>query len=108
MSLEKSICLSSKRKTQRVAPPTSGASGLWSLPRRATPRSRAPPVLLAQRASCGGDGRAMAALLRPARWLLRAGAAPRLPLSLRLLAGGLSRPHAVPFLPAGRGGPLAG
>ncbi|XP_047600566.1 leucine-rich PPR motif-containing protein, mitochondrial [Lutra lutra] len=50
----------------------------------------------------------MAALLRPARWLLRAGAAPRLPLSLRLLAGGLSRPHAVPCLPAGRGGPLAG
>uniref|UniRef100_A0A452SC02 Leucine-rich PPR motif-containing protein, mitochondrial n=1 Tax=Ursus americanus TaxID=9643 RepID=A0A452SC02_URSAM len=50
----------------------------------------------------------MAALLRPARWLLRAGAAPRLPLSLRLLAGGLSRSHASPCLPAARAGPVAG
>ncbi|XP_027477213.1 leucine-rich PPR motif-containing protein, mitochondrial isoform X2 [Zalophus californianus] len=50
----------------------------------------------------------MAALLRPARWLLQAGADPRLPLSLRLLAGGLSRPHAAPCLPAARAGPVAG
>ncbi|XP_034857554.1 leucine-rich PPR motif-containing protein, mitochondrial [Mirounga leonina] len=50
----------------------------------------------------------MAALLRPARWLLRAGTTPRLPLSLRLLAGGLSRPHAAPCLPAARAGPVAG
>uniref|UniRef100_A0A8C9DIE5 Leucine-rich PPR motif-containing protein, mitochondrial n=1 Tax=Prolemur simus TaxID=1328070 RepID=A0A8C9DIE5_PROSS len=39
----------------------------------------------------------MAALLRPARWLLRAGFAPRLPLSLRLFAGGPGRPLAVPL-----------
>ncbi|XP_037384043.1 leucine-rich PPR motif-containing protein, mitochondrial [Talpa occidentalis] len=38
----------------------------------------------------------MAALLRPARWLLRAGAPSRLPLSLRLLAGGPGRPLAGP------------
>ncbi|XP_045301842.1 leucine-rich PPR motif-containing protein, mitochondrial [Leopardus geoffroyi] len=50
----------------------------------------------------------MAALLRSARWLLRAGAAPRLPLSLRLLPGGASRLHAAPFLPAARAGPVAG
>ncbi|XP_068420505.1 leucine-rich PPR motif-containing protein, mitochondrial [Eschrichtius robustus] len=50
----------------------------------------------------------MAALLRPARWLFRAGAAPHLPLSLRLLAGGPSRPHAA-FCPrAARAGPVAG
>ncbi|XP_040849102.1 leucine-rich PPR motif-containing protein, mitochondrial [Ochotona curzoniae] len=45
----------------------------------------------------------MAALLRPAGWLLRAGAAPRLPLSLRLLAGCSRRPRAVP----GAGGLLS-
>ncbi|XP_058407312.1 leucine-rich PPR motif-containing protein, mitochondrial [Diceros bicornis minor] len=50
----------------------------------------------------------MAALLRPARWLLRAGAAPRLPLPLRLLAGGPSWPHAALCLPAARPGPAAG
>ncbi|XP_012611837.2 leucine-rich PPR motif-containing protein, mitochondrial [Microcebus murinus] len=50
----------------------------------------------------------MAALLRPARWLLRAGVAPRLPLSLRLFAGGPGRPHGVPGLPAARAGPVAG
>ncbi|XP_012659501.2 leucine-rich PPR motif-containing protein, mitochondrial [Otolemur garnettii] len=42
----------------------------------------------------------MAALLRPARWLLRAGAAPRLPLSLRLLTSGPGWPHAGVCLPA--------
>ncbi|XP_062065344.1 leucine-rich PPR motif-containing protein, mitochondrial [Lepus europaeus] len=50
----------------------------------------------------------MAALLRPARWLLRAGRAARLPLSLRLLAGCSGLPHAVPCLPAARSGPIAG
>ncbi|XP_003926809.3 leucine-rich PPR motif-containing protein, mitochondrial [Saimiri boliviensis] len=50
----------------------------------------------------------MAALLRPARWLLRAGAAPRLTLSLRLLAGGPGRPHVVSYLPAARARPVAG
>ncbi|XP_045405457.1 leucine-rich PPR motif-containing protein, mitochondrial [Lemur catta] len=50
----------------------------------------------------------MAALLRPARWLLRAGFAPRLPLSLRLFAGGPGRPLAVPCLPAARAGPAGG
>ncbi|XP_069351238.1 leucine-rich PPR motif-containing protein, mitochondrial [Eulemur rufifrons] len=50
----------------------------------------------------------MAALLRPARWLLQAGFAPRLPLSLRLFAGCPGRPHAVPCLPAARAGPVAG
>ncbi|XP_036291062.1 leucine-rich PPR motif-containing protein, mitochondrial isoform X5 [Pipistrellus kuhlii] len=48
----------------------------------------------------------MAALLRPARWLLRAGAAPRLPLSLRLLAGGPGRPPAARCLPADRTAPV--
>ncbi|XP_032095335.1 leucine-rich PPR motif-containing protein, mitochondrial [Sapajus apella] len=50
----------------------------------------------------------MAALLRPARWLLRAGAAPRLTLSLRLLAGGPGRPHVGSYLPAARAKPVAG
>ncbi|PNI47973.1 LRPPRC isoform 9 [Pan troglodytes] len=50
----------------------------------------------------------MAALLRSARWLLRAGAAPRLPLSLRLLPGGPGRLHAASYLPAARAGPVAG
>uniref|UniRef100_A0A8C0R8B6 Leucine rich pentatricopeptide repeat containing n=1 Tax=Canis lupus dingo TaxID=286419 RepID=A0A8C0R8B6_CANLU len=50
----------------------------------------------------------MAALLRPARWLLRARAAPRLPLSLRLLASGPRRPYAAPCVPAARAGPVAG
>ncbi|XP_072793888.1 leucine-rich PPR motif-containing protein, mitochondrial [Vicugna pacos] len=50
----------------------------------------------------------MAALLRPARWLLRAGAAPRLPFSLRLVAGGPGRPHAALCLPAARAGRVAG
>ncbi|KAM9187350.1 leucine-rich PPR motif-containing protein, mitochondrial [Dugong dugon] len=50
----------------------------------------------------------MAALLRPARWLLRAGAAPRLPLSLRLLTGGPGRPHAAAYLPAARARVAAG
>ncbi|XP_006159968.1 leucine-rich PPR motif-containing protein, mitochondrial [Tupaia chinensis] len=50
----------------------------------------------------------MAALLRSARWLLRAGAAGRLPLSLRLLAGCPGRPHAAPCLPTARAGPAAG
>nr|XP_020041273.1 leucine-rich PPR motif-containing protein, mitochondrial isoform X2 [Castor canadensis] len=44
----------------------------------------------------------MAALLRPARWLLSAGASSRLPLSLRLLAGGPARSPSVPSLPAAR------
>ncbi|KAM7078688.1 leucine-rich PPR motif-containing protein, mitochondrial [Molossus nigricans] len=47
----------------------------------------------------------MAALLRPARWLLRAGATARLPLSLRLLAGGPGRPHAALCQPAARAAP---
>ncbi|XP_027995808.2 leucine-rich PPR motif-containing protein, mitochondrial [Eptesicus fuscus] len=50
----------------------------------------------------------MAALLRPARWLLRAGAAPRLPLSLRLLAGGPGRPPAARCQPAARIAPVPG
>ncbi|XP_007942609.1 leucine-rich PPR motif-containing protein, mitochondrial [Orycteropus afer afer] len=52
----------------------------------------------------------MAALLRPARWLFHARAAARLPLSLRLLAGGPGRPHAVPAsrIPAARTEPVAG
>ncbi|KAM9601703.1 leucine-rich PPR motif-containing protein, mitochondrial isoform 1-T1 [Trichechus inunguis] len=50
----------------------------------------------------------MAALLRPARWLLRAGAAPRLPLSLRLLTGGPGRPHTAACVPAARARPAAG
>ncbi|XP_066123121.1 leucine-rich PPR motif-containing protein, mitochondrial [Saccopteryx bilineata] len=50
----------------------------------------------------------MAAILRPAVWLLRAGAAPRLPLSLRLLAGGSGRPHAALCPPAARAEPVAG
>ena len=50
----------------------------------------------------------MAALLRPARWLLRAGVAPRLPLSMRLLAGGPGGPHAVVFQPAARAAPVTG
>uniref|UniRef100_K9IP78 Leucine-rich PPR motif-containing protein, mitochondrial n=1 Tax=Desmodus rotundus TaxID=9430 RepID=K9IP78_DESRO len=50
----------------------------------------------------------MAALLRSARWLLRAGVAPRLPLSMRLLAGGLGGPHAVVFQPAARAAPVTG
>ncbi|XP_008581378.1 PREDICTED: leucine-rich PPR motif-containing protein, mitochondrial-like, partial [Galeopterus variegatus] len=50
----------------------------------------------------------MAALLRPARWLLRAGSASRLPLSLRLLAGGPCRRHAAPCPPAARAGPVGG
>ncbi|KAM6179765.1 leucine-rich PPR motif-containing protein, mitochondrial [Erethizon dorsatum] len=44
----------------------------------------------------------MAALLRPARWLLRAAVSPRLPLSLRLLAGGPGRPLVASCLPAAR------
>uniref|UniRef100_A0A8C4L736 Leucine-rich PPR motif-containing protein, mitochondrial n=1 Tax=Equus asinus asinus TaxID=83772 RepID=A0A8C4L736_EQUAS len=50
----------------------------------------------------------MAALLRPARWLLRAGAAPGLPLPLRLLAGGPGRPRVALCLPAALPGPAAG
>ncbi|ELK14743.1 leucine-rich PPR motif-containing protein, mitochondrial isoform X1 [Pteropus alecto] len=50
----------------------------------------------------------MAALLRPAGWLLRAGAAPRLPLSLRLLAGAPGWPHAALCHPSARAGPVAG
>uniref|UniRef100_A0AAA9S7U0 Leucine-rich PPR motif-containing protein, mitochondrial n=1 Tax=Bos taurus TaxID=9913 RepID=A0AAA9S7U0_BOVIN len=50
----------------------------------------------------------MAALLRSARWLLRATAAPYLPLSLRLLAGGPGRPHAALCLRAARARPVAG
>uniref|UniRef100_A0A452FEZ5 Leucine-rich PPR motif-containing protein, mitochondrial n=1 Tax=Capra hircus TaxID=9925 RepID=A0A452FEZ5_CAPHI len=50
----------------------------------------------------------MAALLRPARWLLRAAAAPYLPLSLRLLAGGPGRPDAAVCLRAARARPVAG
>ncbi|KAM5252060.1 leucine-rich PPR motif-containing protein, mitochondrial isoform 2-T2 [Hipposideros larvatus] len=50
----------------------------------------------------------MAALLRSARWFLRAGAAPRFPISLRLLAGGPGRPHAALRQPAARAGPVAG
>lgn len=52
--------------------------------------------------------RAMASLLRPACWLLRAGAAPRLPLSLRLCAGSLGRPPAARFLLASRAGQVPG
>ncbi|XP_042531346.1 leucine-rich PPR motif-containing protein, mitochondrial [Dipodomys spectabilis] len=50
----------------------------------------------------------MAALLRPAGRLLGAGATPRLPLSLRLLASGLCRPLAAPCPPAVRAWPVAG
>nr|XP_036846737.1 leucine-rich PPR motif-containing protein, mitochondrial [Manis javanica] len=50
----------------------------------------------------------MASLLRPACWLLRAGAAPRLPLSLRLCAGSLGRPPAARFLLASRAGQVPG
>ncbi|KAB0363233.1 hypothetical protein FD754_007389 [Muntiacus muntjak] len=50
----------------------------------------------------------MAALLRPARWLLRAAAAPYLPLSLRLFAGGPGRPHAALCLRAAGARPVAG
>ncbi|KAM5292635.1 leucine-rich PPR motif-containing protein, mitochondrial [Ctenodactylus gundi] len=50
----------------------------------------------------------MAALLRSARWLLRARASPRVPLCLRLPAGGPGRPHAAPCLPAARAQPFAG
>nr|XP_019604192.1 PREDICTED: leucine-rich PPR motif-containing protein, mitochondrial [Rhinolophus sinicus] len=50
----------------------------------------------------------MAALLRSARWFLRPGAAPRFPISLRLLAGGPGRPHAALCRPAARAGPVAG
>ncbi|KAF6321370.1 leucine rich pentatricopeptide repeat containing [Rhinolophus ferrumequinum] len=49
----------------------------------------------------------MAALLRSARWFLRPGAAPRFPISLRLLAGGPGRPHAALCRPATRAGPVA-
>ncbi|XP_055475023.1 leucine-rich PPR motif-containing protein, mitochondrial [Psammomys obesus] len=50
----------------------------------------------------------MAALLRPARWLLGAGAASRLPLSLRLLAGGPGRLSAATRGAAAGGRPAAG
>ncbi|KAF4016265.1 hypothetical protein G4228_008102 [Cervus hanglu yarkandensis] len=50
----------------------------------------------------------MAALLRPARWFLRAAAAPYLPLSLRLFAGGPGRPHAALCLRAAGAWPVAG
>uniref|UniRef100_A0A8C3YMW0 Leucine-rich PPR motif-containing protein, mitochondrial n=1 Tax=Catagonus wagneri TaxID=51154 RepID=A0A8C3YMW0_9CETA len=50
----------------------------------------------------------MAALLRPASRLLRAGVARSLPLNLRLLAGVPGRPHAALCLPASRTGPVAG
>ncbi|XP_036922393.1 leucine-rich PPR motif-containing protein, mitochondrial isoform X1 [Sturnira hondurensis] len=50
----------------------------------------------------------MAALLRPGCWLLRAGVAPRLPLSMRLLAGCPGRPHAAVCQPAARAAPFAG
>ncbi|XP_048208975.1 leucine-rich PPR motif-containing protein, mitochondrial isoform X2 [Perognathus longimembris pacificus] len=50
----------------------------------------------------------MAALLRPAGRLLGSGATPRLPLSLRLLAGGLCRPLAAPCVPAVCTRPVAG
>ncbi|XP_013372996.1 PREDICTED: leucine-rich PPR motif-containing protein, mitochondrial [Chinchilla lanigera] len=50
----------------------------------------------------------MAALLRPARWLLRASVSPRLPLSRRLLAGGPGRPLVASRLPAARARPPAG
>lgn len=43
-------------KLKRHLPPlTSGTLSLWSLPRRATLRSRAPPVLLAERATYLGE-----------------------------------------------------
>lgn len=47
-------------------------------------------------------------MLRPARWLLCAGVSPRLPLSLRFLAGGTSRPLGASCLPAARARPFAG
>ncbi|XP_012379649.2 leucine-rich PPR motif-containing protein, mitochondrial [Dasypus novemcinctus] len=50
----------------------------------------------------------MAALLRPARCFLRAGVAARLPLSLRLLAGGPGWLHAAPGRLAARARPVAG
>ncbi|XP_075392273.1 leucine-rich PPR motif-containing protein, mitochondrial [Tenrec ecaudatus] len=50
----------------------------------------------------------MAALLRPARWLLRAGPAPRLPLALRLLVGGPGRLHGAPRPPTPLAGPVTG
>ncbi|XP_006882438.1 PREDICTED: leucine-rich PPR motif-containing protein, mitochondrial [Elephantulus edwardii] len=49
----------------------------------------------------------MAALLRPARWLLRTCPAPRLPLSLRFSGGGPGRLHAVPCLSAARVEPFS-
>ncbi|XP_052042455.1 leucine-rich PPR motif-containing protein, mitochondrial [Apodemus sylvaticus] len=50
----------------------------------------------------------MAALLRPARWLLGAAAAPRLPLSLRLPAGGPVQLSSVVRVAAAGGRPAAG
>ncbi|EGW03195.1 leucine-rich PPR motif-containing protein, mitochondrial [Cricetulus griseus] len=50
----------------------------------------------------------MAALLRPARWLLGAAATPRLPLTLRLLAGGPGRLFSVSRVAAAGGKPPAG
>ncbi|XP_008821306.1 leucine-rich PPR motif-containing protein, mitochondrial [Nannospalax galili] len=50
----------------------------------------------------------MAALLRPARWLLAAGASRRLPLYLRLFAGGPGRPSSVSRLTAADVRPAAG
>lgn len=50
----------------------------------------------------------MAALLRPAQWLLHTCVSPRLPLSLRLLVGGPGRPLVASSLPAARARPSAG
>lgn len=50
----------------------------------------------------------MAALLRPARWLLGAAVAPRLPLSLRLPVGGPARLSSVVRVTAAGGRPAAG
>lgn len=50
----------------------------------------------------------MSALLRPARWLLGAAAVPRLPLSLRLPAGGPGRLPSVVRVAAAGGRPAAG
>jgi hypothetical protein len=81
---------------QSLLPPTLGAPDLWSLP-----PSHAPLVLLVEcmplwgRPSHGSPG-------KTGPLALSAGASPRLPLSLRLPAGGPARSPSVPGLPAAR------
>lgn len=80
----------------------------FGLSRAGRPRSHVLLLFFSRNVHPVWGTRAMAALLRPACWLLRAGAAPRLPLSLRLCAGGLGRPHAARFLLASRAGQVPG